>query len=99
MVYFECSVVGSVLIVIGLYSVLWGKHKENKEKKEREVMELPVALRSIEGNGKIIEVVEIDEVEFEKAAANNRMVSSLDQTVIAVALQMQDKAKETTQKN
>lgn len=99
MVYFECSVVGSVLIVIGLYSVLWGKHKENKEKKEREVMELPVALKSIEGNGKIIEVVEIDEVEFEKAAANNRMVSSLDQTVIAVALQMQDKAKETTQKN
>lgn len=99
MVYFECSVVGSVLIVIGLYSVLWGKHKENKEKKEREVMELPVALRSIEGNGKIIEVVEIDEVEFEKAAANNRMVSSLDQTVIAVALQKQDKAKETTQKN
>lgn len=99
MVYFECSVVGSVLIVIGLYSVLWGKHKENKEKKEREVMELPVALRSIEGNGKIIEVVEIDEVEFEKAADNNRMVSSLDQTVIAVALQKQDKAKETTQKN
>ncbi|KAF3319726.1 WAT1-related protein [Carex littledalei] len=93
------SVVGSVLIVIGLYSVLWGKHKENKEKKEREVMELPVALKSIEGNGKIIEVVEIDEVEFEKASANNRMVSSLDQTVIAVALQMQDKANETTQKN
>lgn len=62
-------------------------------------MELPVALKSIEGNGKIIEVVEIDEVQFEKAAANNRMVSSLDQTVIAVALQMQDKANETTQKN
>lgn len=101
MIYFECSIVGAILIVIGLYAVLWGKYKENKQKKEQEAIELPVALKSIEGNGTIIEVVEIDEVKFEKAAANNRMTSSLDQAVI-VALQMQDdqmKTKETTLRN
>jgi type II secretory pathway component PulM len=101
LVCFECSVVGAILIVIGLYAVLWGKYKENKEK-EREAIKLPVALKSIEGNGTIIEVVEIDEVELEKVAANNRMSSSLDQAVIAVSLHMQDdqmKARETTPNN
>ncbi|KAJ4777214.1 WAT1-related protein [Rhynchospora pubera] len=84
------GIVGSVLIVIGLYAVLWGKYKENKEKKEIEAIDLPVALKSIEGNGAIIEVVDIDEVELEKARANNRMTSPIDQTVIAVSLQMKD---------
>lgn len=37
------------MIVIGLYSVLWGKYKESKEKKEREAMSLPVALTEGEG--------------------------------------------------
>ncbi|THU71326.1 hypothetical protein C4D60_Mb04t00230 [Musa balbisiana] len=32
------GVLGAILIIIGLYSVLWGKYKENKEKKEREAM-------------------------------------------------------------
>jgi drug/metabolite transporter (DMT)-like permease len=37
------GVLGAVLIVMGLYSVLWGKHKEAQEKEEEEAMELPVA--------------------------------------------------------
>jgi len=37
------GVLGAVLIVMGLYSVLWGKHKETQEKEEQEAMELPVA--------------------------------------------------------
>ncbi|KAL5228876.1 hypothetical protein ABZP36_017141 [Zizania latifolia] len=39
------AVLGAVLIVIGLYSVLWGKHKETQEKEAAESMELPVAAK------------------------------------------------------
>ena len=35
-----CSVLGAVLIVIGLYSVLWGKYKEYKEKEEEAIQEI-----------------------------------------------------------
>ncbi|RCV27769.1 hypothetical protein SEVIR_5G356500v4 [Setaria viridis] len=40
------GVLGAVLIVMGLYSVLWGKHKETQEKEEEEAMELPVASKA-----------------------------------------------------
>nr|CAB3478605.1 unnamed protein product [Digitaria exilis] len=40
------GVLGAVLIVMGLYSVLWGKHKETQEKEEEEAMELPVASKT-----------------------------------------------------
>ncbi|OAY84498.1 WAT1-related protein, partial [Ananas comosus] len=79
------GVSGSVLIVAGLYSVLWGKYRENKEKKEQEAMEIPLAIKAIERNGRIMDIVEVDQVELEKAKANNRMVSSVDQAVVAVA--------------
>ncbi|KAK3162219.1 hypothetical protein QOZ80_1BG0086960 [Eleusine coracana subsp. coracana] len=39
------GVLGAVLIVMGLYSVLWGKHKENQEEEE-EAMDLPVASKT-----------------------------------------------------
>ncbi|XP_015692890.2 WAT1-related protein At5g07050-like [Oryza brachyantha] len=65
------GIIGSVLIVAGLYSVLWGKHKENVEKKEAEAMEIPVA---INGNGRIMDIVELDEVQLEKAQANGKAV-------------------------
>nr|CAD1829139.1 unnamed protein product [Ananas comosus var. bracteatus] len=80
------GVSGSVLIVAGLYSVLWGKYRENKEKKEQEAMEIPLAIKAIERNGRIMDIVEVDQVELEKAKANNRMVSSVDQAVVAVAV-------------
>lgn len=41
-IYFG-GVIGSILIVIGLYAVLWGKHKENKEKELTE--EIPEAIK------------------------------------------------------
>lgn len=53
------------MIVAGLYSVLWGKYKENKEIKEREAMALPVALKGIEANGQALESIELSEVDAE----------------------------------
>ncbi|KAJ3676533.1 hypothetical protein LUZ60_003945 [Juncus effusus] len=84
------GIVGSILIVFGLYAVLWGKYKENKEKKEREAMELPVAVKSLEGNGELMEIVELDEVQLEKARANNRMITSIDKAVIALSVPMKE---------
>ncbi|KAG0481688.1 hypothetical protein HPP92_012546 [Vanilla planifolia] len=52
------GVLGGVLIVGGLYSVLWGKYRENKERKEKEAMSLPVAVKD--------EVLEVDKMEIEK---------------------------------
>lgn len=55
------GVLGGILIVAGLYSVLWGKYKEHKELKEREAMALPLALRGSEGNGQAMGIsVELD---------------------------------------
>ncbi|KAG6472100.1 WAT1-related protein At5g07050-like [Zingiber officinale] len=77
------GVVGAVLIVLGLYSVLWGKHKENKEKK-MEALDIPVAVK---------EMIELDAVELEKAKANNMAVSSIDKAVVAVnVFPVQDKS-------
>ncbi|CAD6333836.1 unnamed protein product [Miscanthus lutarioriparius] len=64
------GIVGSVLIVAGLYSVLWGKHKENLEKEAQAAMEIPVAIKAVDGNGRIMDIVELDEVQLEKAQAN-----------------------------
>ncbi|WOK95956.1 WAT1-related protein [Canna indica] len=68
------GVIGAVLIVMGLYSVLWGKHKENKEK-QIEAMDIPVAVKSNEGNGQVKQSIELDGVELEKAKANNLPIS------------------------
>ncbi|CAA2973583.1 WAT1-related At5g07050 [Olea europaea subsp. europaea] len=49
------GVIGSIIIVIGLYSVLWGKYKEEKENKK--LSEIPEAIKDnnfhIRGNGNI----------------------------------------------
>jgi drug/metabolite transporter (DMT)-like permease len=44
------GVLGAVLIVVGLYSVLWGKHKETQEKEADPKTALPVAAAS-KGDG------------------------------------------------
>ncbi|XP_066363174.1 WAT1-related protein At5g07050-like [Miscanthus floridulus] len=64
------GIIGSVLIVAGLYSVLWGKHKDNLEKEAQAAMEIPVAIKAVDGNGRIMDIVELDEVQLEKAQAN-----------------------------
>lgn len=78
---FGCSVIGSVLIVIGLYSVLWGKHKEKKE--ELVVDEIPDPVKGVQANGNgnghsasMIEDIEANEVELQKAEANNKKLNS-----------------------
>ena len=37
--------------------MLWGKFKENKETKERAALELPIAIKSIEGSGKGMDII------------------------------------------
>ncbi|TKY49763.1 WAT1-related protein [Spatholobus suberectus] len=44
------GVMGAILIVIGLYSVLWGKHKEQVENKVAEDIPLPVKGAHVDGN-------------------------------------------------
>ncbi|KAJ6713929.1 WAT1-RELATED PROTEIN [Salix viminalis] len=44
------GIVGSVLIVIGLYSVLWGKHKEKMEVIDSD-QEIPEPVKGVQGNG------------------------------------------------
>ena len=43
------GVLGAVLIVAGLYSVLWGKHKETQEKEAGAKMALPTASSKQDG--------------------------------------------------
>ncbi|CAN6328264.1 unnamed protein product [Urochloa humidicola] len=64
------GIIGSVLIVAGLYSVLWGKHKENLEKEEAAAMEIPVAIK-----GGVDTIGELDEVQLEKAQANAKQAA------------------------
>ncbi|KAH7677216.1 WAT1-related protein [Dioscorea alata] len=60
------GVIGAVLIVAGLYSVLWAKFKENKEMTETTALELPIAIKSIEGNGKGMDIVDSNDVAIAK---------------------------------
>lgn len=60
-----CSIIGSILIVMGLYSVLWGKHKETIENK---VEEIPDVIKSTQVNEDAtrMEDIEADEIEMGK---------------------------------
>ncbi|KAL3819669.1 hypothetical protein ACJIZ3_005574 [Penstemon smallii] len=63
------GVLGAVLIVIGLYSVLWGKYKEFKDK---EAEEIPEPIKGAQGNnqnGIIYEDIEANIVEMKKNEA------------------------------
>ncbi|KAL6853811.1 hypothetical protein ACP4OV_019840 [Aristida adscensionis] len=60
------GVLGAVLIVFGLYSVLWGKHKETQEKEEDEAFELPMASKT---NGVYDDATLIKEIAAAAAAA------------------------------
>lgn len=44
------GVLGGVVIVVGLYAVLWGKHKETQEKEADAKTALPVAAASAKGD-------------------------------------------------
>ena len=91
MSFLVSRIVGSVLIVAGLYSVLWGKHKDNLEKEAQAAMEIPVAIKAVDGNGRIMDIVELDEVQLEKAQANAIANAAVAVTVPAEEARMQGK--------
>jgi drug/metabolite transporter (DMT)-like permease len=61
------GILGSVLIVIGLYSVLWGKHKETQEESAALREALPMAVASSKSNDAAVAVVNGHDPECEKA--------------------------------
>ncbi|KAL2534932.1 WAT1-related protein [Abeliophyllum distichum] len=63
------GVLGAVLIVAGLYSVLWGKYREYKEK---EAEEIPEPVKGCTGNNQtamVIEDFEANDIEMQKSEA------------------------------
>lgn len=73
------SVLGAILIVIGLYSVLWGKHKEKMEEFGADEIPDPVKGNQVNGNftdSAMIEDIEANHhVELQKSEANNKLSS------------------------
>ncbi|GFS33372.1 nodulin MtN21 /EamA-like transporter family protein [Actinidia rufa] len=71
------SVVGSVLIISGLYSVLWGKYREEKEKKEEKAMNKEVQVAQINDSALIgdIEAACGGGGGFQKEAADHKLPS------------------------
>lgn len=56
---FSCRIIGAVLIMLGLYSVLWGKNKENREANRGEPLTKPLLDGEIldkEGGGVISDI-------------------------------------------
>ncbi|KAK9283350.1 hypothetical protein L1049_011592 [Liquidambar formosana] len=77
------GVLGSIIIVVGLYSVLWGKHKENLEKKAED--EIPEAIKGAHINGNaapMIEDIEINDVELQKAEAHKLSSVAISMPII-----------------
>ncbi|KAK6228559.1 hypothetical protein SCA6_000899 [Theobroma cacao] len=86
------GVIGAILIVMGLYSVLWGKHKENKEKEANEE-EIPEPVK-IQANGNtilVIEDIEANEVELKKLAEANKL------SAVAIAMPMPESPMKANQ--
>ncbi|KAF8398187.1 hypothetical protein HHK36_017113 [Tetracentron sinense] len=69
------GVLGAILIVAGLYSVLWGKYKEYKEKQANEM--IPEAVKGVEENNRtgMGMMDEANDIEMQKAEANNSLVT------------------------
>ncbi|PIA53220.1 hypothetical protein AQUCO_00900064v1 [Aquilegia coerulea] len=68
------GVLGAILIVAGLYSVLWGKYKEYQAMKAEEI---PEAIKGDKSNGEIVFLEDTDDdVEMQKAEANKLSVLS-----------------------
>ncbi|KAK4725298.1 hypothetical protein R3W88_028077 [Solanum pinnatisectum] len=63
------GIIGAVLIVAGLYSVLWGKYKEYKEKEIEEII-IHEQVKGINGNNKMMSVENINDIEMQKNDKN-----------------------------
>ncbi|KAF5473166.1 hypothetical protein F2P56_009793 [Juglans regia] len=74
------GIVGAILIVIGLYSVLWGKYKEYKEKEAIEAIPEPVKVGG-ENIGRMTTVMEdieandFDFLEMQKTSEANKEIT------------------------
>ncbi|GFY84648.1 nodulin MtN21 /EamA-like transporter family protein [Actinidia rufa] len=77
------GVLGAILIVFGLYSVLWGKYKEYKEKEAEAILE-PVKGGRVGNNQMVIEDMdEANDIEMQKAEIKK---SSMSTSVPAIAI-------------
>lgn len=87
------GVLGALLIVIGLYSVLWGKHKEGIENKLEE--EIPEAIKGPQVNGfSVIEEIEaINGTELKRAEQiiNDKLII----TSVAINMPIQEPSMST----
>ncbi|KAJ6304302.1 hypothetical protein OIU77_018050 [Salix suchowensis] len=75
------GVIGGVIIVAGLYAVLWGKHKEHKEK-EAEMIPEPIKENGLT-TGMIQDIEASNYTENQRDQANNVSVPSVAITVPA----------------
>ncbi|KAJ6778913.1 WAT1-RELATED PROTEIN [Salix koriyanagi] len=75
------GVIGGVIIVAGLYAVLWGKHKEHKEK-EAEMIPEPIKENGLT-TGMIHDIEASNYTENQRNQANNVSVPSVAITVPA----------------
>lgn len=69
------GVMGAILIVIGLYSVLWGKHKEEIERKVDDIP-LPIKGAQMSGNSGLV-IDDTDQVKHGQVEDTNNMLSSV----------------------
>lgn len=73
------SFIGAILIVMGLYSVLWGKYKEYKEKEAEE--EIPKVIKGTNNTNNqmvtIFEEIESDDIESRKIEVNGAPIMAI----------------------
>ncbi|CAI9779558.1 unnamed protein product [Fraxinus pennsylvanica] len=77
------GVLGAVLIVAGLYSVLWGKYKEYKEKETEEIPEPVKGSTRNNQTAMVIEDFEANDIEMQKSEADKMAVSTVAMSVPA----------------
>jgi hypothetical protein len=70
----HCSIIGAILIVIGLYSVLWGKNKENKEIEAETITEEIKCCRENGVMETVIEGVETNDIEMQNGEVNSKVL-------------------------
>ncbi|KAI6676008.1 hypothetical protein NL676_036804 [Syzygium grande] len=87
------GVIGSVLIVIGLYSVLWGKHKEKQEEDRLKQLEfIPKAVKGIQENGNNVTTgvsknnLDDDDIEMNGAKSQKAEANKVSDVVIAMPM-------------
>ncbi|KAG2668971.1 hypothetical protein I3843_14G012500 [Carya illinoinensis] len=73
------GVLGSILIVMGLYSVLWGKHKESMENKAALEEEIPDAIKVAQVSGKAVSIIgdiEANEIQMAKGSDDRELAAT-----------------------